>query len=381
MTQLVGNRALLQAFLADAQRYLEEFLAALAPAGQTSADAALEALRGIRIGAEFLEIVPLAELCRQQESRLARIVGAPSEEAREDLLEAGREIGRYLAALGAAANPAAQVDVCAATGHGGDLADLGGEAIEAGPESLRGQDAFPPDQLISGPPQPEPPAAAGAPVAEMFKEWMREWRAFREQIERLYLGSAGRPSGKPLDTENETAAQDAAPVQAENLTEPAAFDAGESTAAAAPPRPQAPSPEFPEAETTAVLKLSIGPALFGLPAADVLGFAEPTRDVKALSVENALAAVNGAAVPVLDVRGRWQLGERPADARIVLVESGRQRIGLWVDRVHGTESLRIQPLFPAALFPAELGGAALSAQGEVVLVLRPDAVAAPGNEA
>ena len=137
----------------------------------------------------------------------------------------------------------------------------------------------------------------------------------------------------------------------------------------------------PAAQTMAVLKLSIGPALFGLPAANVLGFVEPTRDVRRLSADDALAAVHGLALPVTDVRGRWGLGERPADARIVLVECGQGRIGLWADRVCGTESLSIQPLLPADFHPAELGGAAVSAQGEVVLMLRPEALAAPGNEA
>ena len=374
MTQVAGNRALLQAFLADAQRYLEEFLEALAPSAQAPADAALEALRGIRIGAEFLEIAALAELCRQQESRLAKAGGMPSDEARENLLGAGREIGRHLAALDAAA----QGDVRAEIGDGDLPFQAGDEVVAAAPEPPQGQDVLPSDRPVPNPPSPELSGTAGAPVAEMFQEWMREWRAFREQIERLYLGVAYQPS----DAEKEMAAQDAASVQTESLPEPAALDAGERAAAVAPPPPQPPPPaEFPRAETMAVLKLSIGPALFGLPAANVLGFVEPTRDVRALSGKNALAAVNGTAVPVLDVRSRWKLGERPADARLVLIESGRHRVGLWADRVHGTESLRIQRLLPATLYPAEFHGAAVNAQGEVVLLLRPEAIAAPEHEA
>ena len=65
MTQFNGNRALLQAFLADAERYLDEFIGALAPSAELRAemsiDTALEALRGIRIGAEFLQIGQLAD--------------------------------------------------------------------------------------------------------------------------------------------------------------------------------------------------------------------------------------------------------------------------------------------------------------------------------
>ncbi len=381
MTQLAGNRALLQAFLADAQRYLEEFLEALAPSAQAPVDAALEALRGIRIGAEFLEIAPLAELCRQQEIRLAKTAGAPSDETRENLLGAGREIGRHLAVLGVAATAAAQADVRAEICDGGLPVDTGDDVAKAAPEPPRSQDALPPDQPMPSPTPPEPPGVTGAPVAEMFQEWMLEWRAFREQIERLYLGVVPELPVNPPDLQMEAAVQYAAPLQTESLPEPAALDAGGHTAAT-PPRLRPPLPaEFPEAETMAVLKLAIGPALFGLPAANVLGFVEPTRDVRALSGEKALAAVNGAAVPVLDVRGRWKLGERPVDARIVLVESGRHRIGLWADRVHGTESLRIQPLLPAALYPAELGGAAVSAQGEVVLLLRPEVIVTPENAA
>ena len=374
MTQVAGNRALLQAFLADAQRYLEEFLEALAPSAQAPADAALEALRGIRIGAEFLEIAALAELCRQQESRLAKTGGIPSDEARENLLGAGREIGRHLAALDAAA----QGDVRAEIGDGELPFQAGDDVVAAAPEPPQGQGVLPSDRPMPNSSPPEPSGTAGAPLAEMFQEWMREWRAFREQIERLYLGVAYQPS----DAEKEMAAQDAASVQAESLPEPAALDAGERAAAvaAAPPQPQLPA-EFPGAEMMAVLKLSIGSALFGLPAANVLGFVEPTRDVRTLSGKNALAAVNGAAVPVLDVRGRWKLGERPADARLVLIESGRYRFGLWADRVHGTESLRIQRLLPATLYPAEFHGAAVNAQGEVVLLLRPEAIAAPEHEA
>lgn len=424
MTQLSGNRALLQAFLADAQRYLEEFRLALTSSAMAPADAALEAVRGIRIGAEFLEIAPLAGLCRQQEGCLAKGDGALPEDARESLLRAAEEIDRQLAALdenvtpsfGPASVAVAQAEVRDASGDG-NFPAAWDEA--AAPESPPAQDIEPPHQPMTDSASREPPAAA-VPVAEMFQEWMREWRAFREQIERIYLAAPIEPSslsdlsdrGAPSEemsadrpifearsgpmqresgsieialsagaVDQAQARQaagviEAAAAQAERGPEPGRADVGAS-AVGPTPQPHA----VPAAETMAVLKLSIGPALFGLPAANVLGFVEPTRDVRRLSGADALAAVNGVALPVLDVRGRWGLGERPAEARIVLVESGRERIGLWADRVHGTESLCIQPLLPAAFHPAELGGAAVSAQGEVVLMLRPEAIAALGEEA
>ncbi len=359
MTRLSGNRSLLQAFLADAQRYLEEYRQALASPAAASADAALEAVRGIRIGAEFLEILPLAGLCRQQESRLARAGGALPEAVLESLSLAAGEIDLHLAALDAPEVGAAAPAAAAQVGVGG----TSGESVAPAAAENEAQAPEPPPEQPMPDFAPREPSAAAAPAAEMFQEWMREWRAFREQIERIYLAAGPAPPAAPSELRIAEA------LPAERAPEPAAPVAG--------PAPQA----APAAQTMAVLKLGIGPALVGLPAANVLGFVEPTRDVRRLSADGALAAVNGSALAVLDVRGRWGLGERPADARIVLVESGRGRIGLWADRVYGTESLSIQPLLPAALHPAELGGAAVSAQGEVVLMLRPEAIAAPENVA
>lgn len=410
MTQLNGSRALLQAFLADAERYLEEFMGALAPpagaGSQATPDAALEALRGIRIGAEFLAIAPLAELCRQQEQALAAALPGRLHEGVRDALElAGKKIGTQLAALAgrrdslaavvgeeAPAPERVELDLVSRT----IVAELGPgpvaepmEAVGQG-EATRGADVPVPDRMSGTPTAAQDPQGEGRrtfgqevptdgpaqamPVADMFQEWLREWRAFRAQIEHLYLGAHPSGPAQSTDVRDVMQAGDGESPEA-NSGMPGGADVEAS------PVPRMQGAELPEAEPVAVLKLSIGNTLFALPAANVLGFVEPTRDVASLSTCKALAAVNGSAVPVLDVRERWDLGERPADARIVLVESDQVRIGLWADRVHGTESLRIQPLLPATFYPSELRGAALGAQGELLLLLRPESLAGLGGGA
>ena len=437
MTQFNGNRALLQAFLADAERYLDEFIGALAPSAELPAemsmDTALEALRGIRIGAEFLQIGQLADFCRQQESYLVSASGGvPQEDAQEVLMRAGRELGAQLQALGGTGSqPAAgrgdprpfpvRPDAAwredraqlspapiPATSRETDAASpsMGGEG--AGPglaEEETSADAYlfgkveirdvgrAPARAASAESDISPAALAGeapvpgdedrqsAPVTAMFQEWMREWRAFREQIERLYLGPPPGVSAAAPAVDNVMPPEGAEAAQAEigaGLGPAEEFSDVEdevTPASLASPSRRAPRPA--DSEPVAVLKLGVGNTLYALPASRVLGFVEPQRDVTQLAAHTDLAAVNDATVPVMDLRRHWDLGARPADARIVLVESDHGRVGLWADRVHGTESVRIQPLVPRACYPAALDGAALSAQGEVVLLLRPESIAGP----
>ena len=437
MTQFNGNRALLQAFLADAERYLDEFIGALAPSAELRAemsmDTALEALRGIRIGAEFLQIGQLADFCRQQESYLVSASGGvPQEDAQDVLMRAGREIGAQLQALGGTGSqpaagrgdpgpPPIRPDAAwrddtpqrspapiPATSRETDTASpsMGGEG--AGPglaEEETTADAYlsgkveirdagrAPARAASAKSDISPAALAGeapvpgdedkqsAPVTAMFQEWMREWRAFREQIERLYLGpppgvSAAAPAvDNVMPQEGAEAAQAGIGATLGPPEESSDVEKEVTPASLASPLRRAPRPA--DSEPVAVLKLGVGNTLYALPASRVLGFVEPQRDVTQLAAHTGLAAVNDAAVPVLDLRRHWDLGARPADARIVLVESDHGRVGLWADRVHGTESVRIQPLVPRACYPAALEGAALSAQGEVVLLLRPESIAGP----
>ena len=442
MTRFNGNRALLQAFLADAERYLAEFIGAFAPPAEARAeisadtawaDSALEALRGIRIGAEFLQLGHLAYLCRQQEGHLMSASGGVlQEDAQEVLMRAGREIGAQLRALaGVGSQPAAgggdpgppharpaatwedempqpsPAPIPATSGEtdavvpsmAGAGASAGLEEEEATADAspfdkgaIRDAGSVParaasveseisPAALAGEAPVPGDDATQSAPVTTMFQEWMREWRAFREQIERLYVGPPPGVTVAASAVDNVVPPQgaEAAPTGMGVTLGPAeeSSDVNKDAAPAGVASPSRRAARSADAELVAVLKLGVGNNLYALPASRVLGFVEPQRDVTQLAAHTGLAAVNDATVPVLDLRQHWDLGARPADARIVLVESDHGRLGLWADRVHGTESLRIQPLVPRACYPAALDGAALSAQGEVVLLLRPEGIANP----
>ena len=433
MTEFNGNRALLQAFLADAERYLAEFIGAFAPPAEARAemfmDTALEALRGIRIGAEFLQLGQLADLCRQQESYLMSASGGVlQEDAQEALMRAGREIGAQLRALGGVGSqpvagggdprpPPARPDVAwqddtprpspaaagemdavapsmagAGAGAGVEEEDATADAYLPGKVAIRDAGRVPtraasaesdvsPAALAREAAVPGDEATQSAPVTAMFQEWMHEWRAFREQIERLYLGPPPGVAVAASAADNLVPQEDAEAAPARiGATRGPAEESSDVEKDAAPANLSSPlrhAPRPADSEPVAVLKLHVGNTLYALPASRVLGFVEPQRDLTQLAANTGLAAVNDAAVPVLDLRQHWDLGARPADARIVLVESDHGRVGLWADRVHGTESLRIQPLVPRACYPSALEGAALSAQGEVVLLLRPEGIANP----
>lgn len=412
MANFSGNRALLQAFLADAERYLGEFMAALAdPVEDAAVGTALEALRGIRIGAEFLKISPLAELCRQLENSLAHgLRGGLPDDARESLVGAGKAIHGYLSTLGGgdgyalapAGNPQAlrrreapayeAAELPAPTSPAAEFsaaAPVAGTTASGG-EAPAGETA--PAEWSDAAARSDIDAEAGRAarvaepaVGEMFEAWMQEWRAFRRQVECLCLSPPqtvpGQPSAGVIPAPGNAAVQPQAPeVSAPAVQAPVALaDAAPRHEPPAPP----PSGQVAAADSSlvAVLKLSIGDRLFALPAASVLGFVEPGRAAWQLSENRALAGVNGTTVPIADLGQRWNLGTRCGDARIILVDGGGARAGLWADGVHGTETLRIQALEPAACYPAAFGGAALGAQGEVVLLLLPQAVVRYAEEA
>lgn len=312
-----GAETLLAAFHVDAHEFLEQFSLGLQP--QSSRDDTLqalgnaaEALRGIRIGADFLRLDAVSGLCRRGEQDLLQqlpLVGSGAPLQWGTLQDVIRGLQQSIAALGVPA------------------------ATESAPPEPQADLPLAADVAAAGA-QPSEPEAKGVEAAPH------------------HCADSTAPPVGVQDTSGETTDEgDAGQAPAPSGMDAMAPD--EEWAVVSPPAPPDPSPAPVDPRLLTVLTASVGPWTVAVPAESSILPLPPDTPVWLGPAGQQLVLSDDGAVPALDLLDCWIPPDgRPAAAgRAALLfrhADGAAHFALRVDAM-GTRQTRVFWRVPAAM--------------------------------
>jgi len=118
------------------------------------------------------------------------------------------------------------------------------------------------------------------------------------------------------------------------------------------------------------LLVEVGGDQFIAPMSAVMENVELLRSERAQKNGRNVIAVRGELIPYIDLRNAFCVqGEAPAVAKVVIVQSEEQRVGLVVDGVVGTHQTVIQSLGKVFRNVKVVSGATIMGDGRVALIL------------